>query len=148
VTEEGYIAAGWLRVFLKRRFVQSLTCAGGGGEIMAVTVIADLDPSRQELWASDLSLVDVKKEEAHMSTDHDDADRSHGEGGGDDDVLGGEGGMGRGDWTPEIDDKTGEWVLGRRDVKAISIGAGVLGAGGGGSPYLAEVKLLNIIKSR
>lgn len=52
------------------------------------------------------------------------------------------------DWAPIMDDRTGEWLLTFRDVKAIAIGAGVLGAGGGGSPYLAELKLLRGMKER
>ncbi len=33
-----------------------------------------------------------------------------------------------------------EWFLNCYDVEAIAIGAGILGCGGGGSPYLAKIR--------
>ena len=40
----------------------------------------------------------------------------------------------------------GEWVLSEFDVECISIGAGILGSGGGGSPYLGKLKALKALK--
>ncbi|XP_060073810.1 uncharacterized protein LOC132553569 [Ylistrum balloti] len=40
---------------------------------------------------------------------------------------------------PEIDSATGEWVLSTWDVECIGLGAGILGCGGGGSPYLGRL---------
>ena len=39
----------------------------------------------------------------------------------------------------------GEWVLSTFDVECLAIGAGVLGCGGGGSPYLGKLELLHCI---
>lgn len=39
-----------------------------------------------------------------------------------------------------------EWILSEEDAEYISIGAGILGAGGGGSPYLGKIMLQKIIK--
>jgi hypothetical protein len=48
--------------------------------------------------------------------------------------------------TFDIDEKTGEWILHERDVECISIGAGILGCGGGGSPHIARLRALNLLK--
>ncbi|BDA41353.1 probable D-/L-hydantoinase subunit A at N-terminal half [Coccomyxa sp. Obi] len=39
-------------------------------------------------------------------------------------------------------DASGAWILGRRDIDVISIGCGILGTGGGGSPYINRLKVL------
>ena len=36
-------------------------------------------------------------------------------------------------------DSAGEWVLTVHDVECLCTGAGILGCGGGGSPYLGEL---------
>mmetsp|Transcript_38558 Transcript_38558/g.97069 ORF Transcript_38558/g.97069 Transcript_38558/m.97069 type:complete len:737 (-) Transcript_38558:8-2218(-) len=41
---------------------------------------------------------------------------------------------------------TGEWLLTAYDIEAISIGAGILGCGGGGNPYLGKVRALSMLK--
>lgn len=40
----------------------------------------------------------------------------------------------------------GEWVLSEFDVECISVGAGILGSGGGGPPYLGKQKALKSLK--
>ena len=40
----------------------------------------------------------------------------------------------------------GEWLLGANDVEAISVGCGILGTGGGGSPYKAKLKVLQELR--
>ena len=45
-----------------------------------------------------------------------------------------------------IDVKTGEWLMDEYDIECISIGAGILGAGGGGNPHLGKVAALNAMK--
>ena len=47
---------------------------------------------------------------------------------------------------PYTDEKTGEWFLDEYDIECISIGAGILGAGGGGNPHLAKVAALRAMK--
>ncbi|XP_072038494.1 uncharacterized protein [Amphiura filiformis] len=47
---------------------------------------------------------------------------------------------------PEVDPNTGEWSLSYWDVECISIGAGILGCGGGGSPYLGKLMALQQLK--
>ena len=39
-----------------------------------------------------------------------------------------------------IINQSGEWEVGYSDIEAISIGAGILGAGGGGSPYIGKFR--------
>ena len=36
-------------------------------------------------------------------------------------------------------DSSGEWVLSAQDIECLCIGAGILGCGGGGSPYFGEL---------
>ena len=36
-------------------------------------------------------------------------------------------------------DSAGEWVLSVHDVECLCTGAGILGCGGGGNPYLGEL---------
>ena len=40
----------------------------------------------------------------------------------------------------------GEWLLNELDVECISIGAGILGCGGGGSPSIGCIAALNALK--
>lgn len=40
----------------------------------------------------------------------------------------------------------GEWILSEFDVECISVGAGILGSGGGGPPYLGKLKALKSLK--
>lgn len=44
-------------------------------------------------------------------------------------------------YTPTVNAK-GEWELSRFDVECLTLGVGVLGCGGGGSPYLGRLELL------
>lgn len=39
-------------------------------------------------------------------------------------------------------DEDGAWTLSKHDVKAISIGCGILGTGGGGDPYINRLKVI------
>ena len=41
---------------------------------------------------------------------------------------------------PHVDPQTGEWVLNAWDVECIAVGAGILGAGGGGNPNVGRVR--------
>ena len=41
---------------------------------------------------------------------------------------------------PYIDNNTKEWILTEQDIEFIAIGAGILGTGGGGTPYYAKVR--------
>lgn len=45
-------------------------------------------------------------------------------------------------------DEEGAWLIGPRDVDAISLGCGILGSGGGGSPYSACIRLKLLLESR
>ncbi|KAL3860781.1 hypothetical protein ACJMK2_010851 [Sinanodonta woodiana] len=47
---------------------------------------------------------------------------------------------------PHIDNMTGEWILSEWDIECISIGAGILGCGGGGSPYIGRVLALRCLR--
>ncbi|XP_062592492.1 uncharacterized protein LOC134253934 [Saccostrea cucullata] len=40
----------------------------------------------------------------------------------------------------------GEWILTEFDVECITIGAGILGSGGGGSPYIGKLRALNSLR--
>ncbi|KAL8612768.1 hypothetical protein ACOMHN_033438 [Nucella lapillus] len=40
---------------------------------------------------------------------------------------------------PEVDPRTGEWTLSAWDIECIAVGAGFLGAGGGGSAHIGRV---------
>ena len=48
---------------------------------------------------------------------------------------------------PYVDPVTGDWILNEFDIECISIGAGILGCGGGGSPYLGRLRALQLIKA-
>lgn len=48
---------------------------------------------------------------------------------------------------PYLDPVTGDWILNEFDIKCISIGAGIMGCGGGGSAYLGRLKALEVIKA-
>ena len=39
----------------------------------------------------------------------------------------------------------GEWELSHYDIEAISIGAGILGTGGGGSPYIGKLRCQRVL---
>lgn len=41
---------------------------------------------------------------------------------------------------PHVDPGTGEWILSEWDVECMAVGAGILGAGGGGNPNIARVR--------
>ena len=47
---------------------------------------------------------------------------------------------------PVVDEKTGDWVLGKRDVECLCIGAGIMGCGGGGSPYIGRLRLMKLLE--
>ena len=46
---------------------------------------------------------------------------------------------------PYVNDK-GEWELSMYDVDCLAVGAGILGCGGGGSPYLGWLSLKEYLK--
>ena len=46
---------------------------------------------------------------------------------------------------PYINDR-GEWELTMWDVEAVALGAGILGCGGGGSPYLNKVVCQELLR--
>lgn len=48
---------------------------------------------------------------------------------------------------PYIDPVSGDWILNEFDIDCIAIGAGIMGCGGGGSPYLGRLKAQELIKS-
>ena len=48
---------------------------------------------------------------------------------------------------PYIDPETGDWLLNEFDIECIAIGAGIMGCGGGGSPYLGRLKALELLKA-
>lgn len=43
---------------------------------------------------------------------------------------------------PYIDPATGDWILNEFDIECITVGVGIMGCGGGGSPYLGKLKAL------
>ena len=45
-------------------------------------------------------------------------------------------------WEPDVHTQSGAWVLHAPDLHLIAVGAGILGAGGGGSPGRAKLKAL------
>lgn len=49
---------------------------------------------------------------------------------------------------PYVDPATGDWILNKFDIECIAIGAGIMGCGGGGSPYLGRLRALELIKNR
>ena len=48
---------------------------------------------------------------------------------------------------PYIDPASGDWILKEFDIECIAIGAGILGCGGGGSPYLGKLRVLELIRA-
>lgn len=48
---------------------------------------------------------------------------------------------------PTIDPKTGDWLLNTFDVNCIAIGAGILGSGGGGDPYIGKLIALKQLRN-
>lgn len=48
---------------------------------------------------------------------------------------------------PFVDESSGTWTLSEYDVDCIAIGAGILGCGGGGNPYLGKLSGLLTMKS-
>jgi len=48
---------------------------------------------------------------------------------------------------PYIDPASGDWILNEFDIECIAIGAGIMGCGGGGSPYIGRLKALELIKA-
>lgn len=48
---------------------------------------------------------------------------------------------------PNIDSDTGEWILNEFDIDCMAIGAGILGCGGGGSPYIGRLMTQELIRS-
>lgn len=46
---------------------------------------------------------------------------------------------------PTIDNQ-GMWRLNEGDIECIATGAGILGCGGGGNPYLAKILAQNLLK--
>src|SRR3954453_19328951 len=38
------------------------------------------------------------------------------------------------------------WQISENDVEAIAIGAGILGAGGGGNPYLGQMHMVTLLR--
>lgn len=51
------------------------------------------------------------------------------------------------DYQPHVDPATGEWIISERDIEYITIGAGLLGSGGGGSPYMGKLRALKQLRS-
>lgn len=49
---------------------------------------------------------------------------------------------------PYVDPSSGDWILNEFDIECIAIGAGIMGCGGGGSPYLGRLKALEIMRAR
>ena len=43
---------------------------------------------------------------------------------------------------PAIDPINGDWLLSAFDINCIAVGAGVLGCGGGGNPYIGKLVAL------
>ena len=50
-------------------------------------------------------------------------------------------------YRPFVERSSGDWLLSEFDVECIATGAGILGCGGGGSPYLGRIKALLALKS-
>ena len=48
---------------------------------------------------------------------------------------------------PYIDPKTGDWILNEFDIECIAIGAGIMGCGGGGSPYVGRLRALELLRA-
>lgn len=47
---------------------------------------------------------------------------------------------------PYVDPASGDWILNKFDIECIAIGAGIMGCGGGGSPYLGRLRAMEAIK--
>ena len=47
---------------------------------------------------------------------------------------------------PDVDPTTGEWSLSIWDLECISVGAGLLGCGGGGNPYYGKLMAIEQLK--
>ena len=43
-------------------------------------------------------------------------------------------------------DPSGDWILNKFDIECIAIGAGIMGCGGGGSPYIGRLRALELLK--
>ena len=48
---------------------------------------------------------------------------------------------------PTIDKENHEWIISRFDIECLSVGAGILGCGGGGSPYLGKLRALKALEN-
>ena len=48
---------------------------------------------------------------------------------------------------PCLDPATGDWILNKFDIECIAIGAGIMGCGGGGSPYIGRLRALELLKN-
>ena len=49
--------------------------------------------------------------------------------------------------SPKIHAATGEWLVSEYDIECISIGAGILGSGGGGNPHIGKVAALRALRA-
>lgn len=47
---------------------------------------------------------------------------------------------------PYVDPASGDWILNKFDIECIAIGAGIMGCGGGGSPYIGRLRALELLK--
>lgn len=45
-----------------------------------------------------------------------------------------------------LDPASGDWILNKFDIECIAIGAGIMGCGGGGSPYIGRLRALELLK--
>ena len=48
--------------------------------------------------------------------------------------------------SPTVDTETGEWRLNAWDVECLAVGAGIMGCGGGGSPYYGKLRVLRKLR--
>jgi hypothetical protein len=48
---------------------------------------------------------------------------------------------------PFVEESSGAWLLNEYDVDCIATGAGILGCGGGGNPYLGKLSAVLALKS-
>ena len=48
---------------------------------------------------------------------------------------------------PFVEESSGAWLLNEYDVDCIAAGAGILGCGGGGNPYLGKLRAILALKS-
>jgi len=46
---------------------------------------------------------------------------------------------------PIVDEKAGNWYLSADDIECLSIGCGIMGSGGGGSPELGKEAALTVL---